>query len=291
MKLLFFILLTCICSISYAQQNTTADSSITPQKHTSQTASKAPWWVQRFTISAGGFIPTNNTNVKVGNSSGGGSDIDFENDLGFTSSTTTFIAGGEWRASKRSRFNFNYYNINRSATHTLQKDIQFADTTYHANATIQAFFNTAIYQVSYGYALLSKPKYELGLMVGAHLVDFSVGLGVVSSIGSVSGNKDFNTTAPLPDLGIWGGYAFSDHFAFNGAFSYLSLAVDNVKGQIVSYNASITYKAAETFSLALGYTGLNFDVDATTDKLHGAIKWGYNGPSFTANFSFGKKKW
>src|SRR4051812_9989965 len=50
----------------------------------------APWFVERFKISAGFFVPISNTSIEVSNKQGNnGTDIDFEDDLGFKRSAET----------------------------------------------------------------------------------------------------------------------------------------------------------------------------------------------------------
>jgi hypothetical protein len=83
-----------------------------------------PWWVERFHVSAGLFVPLSNTVVEVGNESGSfGTTIDFENDLGFNKSTTTFLGGVQWRASRRSKFELNYFHLSRESNHTCRKKL------------------------------------------------------------------------------------------------------------------------------------------------------------------------
>lgn len=289
MKTLIYVcLFTGMYGTASAQQTTDlpGQPSATSSRHA------APWWVERFRISAGFFIPLNNTEIKVGNEAGTfGTTIDFENDLGFSSTTSTFLGNAQWRISKRSRLDLSYYTINRTSSHLLQKDIEFADTTYRANAQVAAFLNNRIFQFSYGYAIISRPRYELGLMLGAHVLTGDIGMGVTTSAGSISGSKQFTFTTPLPDIGMWGGYAFSNRLSLNGGAGFLSVKTDNVAVSIFTYDATLTYKAGRHFLIAAGYTGLYFDVDITVKKLQGFIKWGYNGPSLSVSYVFGKRNW
>jgi hypothetical protein len=278
---IFFILITATSSL-YAQ-----DSISKIVKHPT-----APWFVERFRLSAGFFVPVNNTNIQVGVTGGAlGTDIDFERDLGFTNSQLTFQANFQWRISRRSRLNLNYYNIPRSATYTLKKDITFNDNTYHVNASVNSFFNTAIYQFSYGYAIVAKPKYEIGLLLGSHIIGGKAGIGLSGANANVSTSTNFGFTAPLPDLGIWGGYEISDRFAVTLDADYLALTVGDISGRIIAYNLQFLYKLMPQLDLTLGYTGLNFRVDVEKPKAEGHFKWGYNGPALGATFSFGKKSW
>ena len=217
--------------------------------------------------------------------------IDGEKDLGINKEVGTFLANFQWRISRRSRLNLNYYNIKRNSNHILQKDIIFGDNTYYAISSVYTFFNTAIYQFSYGYAILSKPKYEAGLLIGSHIVGANSGISLNGISNGLSVSNNFGFTAPLPDLGIWGGFATSDRFAINAEVSYFSLTMNHNTGRLLAFNLTFTYKLIKQLDLSLGYSGLDFKVITTKDNLTGNFKWGYNGPLLAVSFSFGKKSW
>lgn len=250
-----------------------------------------PWFVRRFKSTAGAFFPVNNTKIEIGNSDGSrGTEIDFEDDLGFKKSTVTFMGNFQWRASRRSRFDLGFFHLDRTTSRQLQKTIEFGDHTYPVNATVSSYFKVDIYQFSYGYAFLLGPKYELGLQLGIHTLSTGVGIGLAGQTAGVSYNDDFDFTAPLPDIGIWGGYAFTEKLALNGNVNYFSIKVNDFTGKIVSYNLSLMYQIIPDLSMALGYTGMNFTVDVVKTNMDGYLKWGYNGPTITASYSFGKRK-
>lgn len=252
----------------------------------------APWFVERFRLSGGFFVPVSNTNVRVGIRGGiAGTQIDFEKDLGFDSGVVTFLSNFQWRVTRRSRINLNYYNIPRNSSHKLHRDITFRGQTYPVNIAVNSYFNTAIYQLSYGYAIIEKPKYEVGIMLGTHLVGGSTGISVRVNGGSGSASTDFGFTAPLPDLGLWGGYAFNDRFGMNLDVDYLSVTVGEIFGSIFAYNLLFLYRVIDKLDLSLGFSGLNCRVDIIKTRADGHLKWGYNGPSLGATYSFGKKSW
>ncbi|MFD2890635.1 hypothetical protein ACFS5J_01220 [Flavobacterium chuncheonense] len=251
-----------------------------------------PWFVERFKIAAGLFQANSNTSIRVGTNNGKiGTEIDFEDDLGFSTTASTFIANFQWRASSRSRFDLTYYNIRRNSEYTLKKDIEFGDNTYNIDATVNAFFNTQIYRFSYGYAILSKPTFEVGLLFGAHIIGGNVGIGLTTANNELEAEEDLGFTAPLPDFGIWGGVSLSKRFAFNGEFDYLAVEIDNIRGRILAYNFGLTFRAVKQLDLTATYTGMHFRVDAERRHLNGHFVWSYNGPALLATFSFGNKKW
>jgi hypothetical protein len=257
-----------------------------------QSMKKTPWLVERFRLRAGLFVPINNTDVQVsGLNRDPGSDINLENSLGFSRVVGTFLANFQWRISPRSKLNAVYYNIERSSTYTLKQDIVFDSTTFLANSSVNAFFNTAIYQIAYGYSILAKPNYEVGIFIGTHTVGFSTGISAHGTTTGVNASTDFKFTAPLPDLGLWGSYILSNRFALSLDASYLALTIDGTNGRIFSYYVQILYKLLSRLDVSLGFTGLNFKVTKNVKNADGSFTWGYNGPSLSVIYSFGKNNW
>jgi hypothetical protein len=251
----------------------------------------APWYVERFKLDVSFFLPVNNTHIQVGITGGApGTPIDFQKDLGITKDIATFLASFQWRISSRSRLNLAYYDIRMNSNHVLQKEIEFKGETYPIYSPVYSFFNTAIYQFSYGYALVSKPKYELGLMIGTHILINNVGLSINGNNGGTA-SQTFAFNAPLPDLGIWGGYVFNNRLAANLNVDYLSLTIGDNSGTIFAYNIFLLYRLVAQLDLSIGFSGLNFKVVDTRKDFTGTLQWGYNGPSLGLAFSFGKKPW
>ncbi|MEJ0083249.1 MAG: hypothetical protein WDM78_20380 [Puia sp.] len=207
---------------------------------------------------------------------------------------------GKWRPfwqtsnggyPRRSHMTLNYYNVRRNSNHTLQKDIIFDDNTYHAHSSVNSYFNTAIYQFSYGYSIFSKPKFEAGVLIGTHIVGANSGISLNGTINGGSVSNNFGFTAPLPDIGIWGGFATSERFAINADISYFALTVNSNTGRLLAFNLNLIYRLVKKLDISLGFSGLDFKVNTIKNNATGIFKWGYNGPLLAVNFSFGKNKW
>jgi hypothetical protein len=253
-----------------------------------------PWFVERFRVAVGFYEMFNNTDVQISRTStNNGTAIDFERDLGFDKSNNSFLGDIEWRISSRSRINFTFYNNVRSTDKTLDREINIGDETYDINTNVHAFIKSNLFRLSYGYAILSKPKYEVGLLLGTHTIATKMGISVNGENVNAERNKDYNLTAPLLDLGIWGGYAFTDRFALRGEINYFQLQIDTFDGRTLGYNLTAYYRVWKKLDIGLGFAGLNFDVnyENTDRQLAYDIGWGYNGMTLVAVYSFGNKKW
>lgn len=254
-----------------------------------ESENKAPWFVRKYEAQLGFFMPFSNTNMSIGNDKGTlGTDIDLERDLGLKKYTFSAYTAFTWHISRRSRLNLSYFYIGRSATHTLEKDITFRDTTFHAYASVSTFFNTHIGRVTYGYAVLSKPTYEAGVLIGSHIINMNARLELNTSVGNLNYEDQSKFTAPLPDLGVFGGWAITDKWAINGEFSYLPVNISSWSIRILSYNLAVQYQPINNLSFALSYTGLDFKLSKDGDPLNGYVKWGYHGPTLMAIYRFGR---
>ena len=297
MKKLFSFLVISLFWFS-AQAQTTAEipveiNSSTIQNNDSENfqdydANELPWHARRFKLTAGAFFPSNNTEVEVGNNSGTfGNLIDFEKDLGFDKNTTSFTAAFEWRISRRSRLGAEYFYLRRTSSKVLERTIEFGDNIYPVDARVGAFMDNEIYRITYGYAFISKPKYEIGALIGGHILLGDVGLKLEGATAEVGYRDDFDFTAPLPDVGVWGEFVLGRKVGLYANVNYFALKVNDTDGRIWSYNLSVLYNVYQNFSLTAGYTGLNIRVDTVQERLNGFFKWGYNGPSITATYAFG----
>jgi hypothetical protein len=293
MKKLFCLLIVFLSFFTLNAQTageTPKDSLINVQDNSKEDIPvELPWHARRFKFTAGVFFPSNNTQVQVGSNDGNfGNMVDFEKDLGFDKSTTSFTGAFEWRISRRSRLGAEYFYLKRTSTRVLQKEIEFGDHVYEVDAKVSAFMDNQIYRITYGYAFISKPTYEIGALIGAHVMFADAGIRVIGNTAELEKRDNFDFTAPLPDLGLWGEFVLADKWGLYVNTNYFAIKINDIDGRILSYNISVLYNVYKNFSLTAGYTGLNIRVDAEKERLNGYFKWGYNGPTLTATYSFGK---
>ncbi|WP_298708633.1 hypothetical protein [Chitinophaga sp.] len=252
---------------------------------------QAPPFVTPFRITGGFFLPFNTTDVQLSETELLGTEVNLENDLGFSEHINTFVANAQWRAGARSRFDFSYYRFHRSARHQLQKTIRFGENTYDVQANTDAYFNTDIFRLSYGYAIFQGAQYEVGLKAGVHVIKTEMGIALTGVGQEYDLKDDFDVTAPLPDVGIWGGYAITPRLSLQGEASYMSLTVDDVHGDILTGGVHVNYNIVKGLDAALGYTGSRIRMEGERDGLIGDVDWRYHGPSLSVSWTFGNKRW
>ncbi len=247
-----------------------------------------PWPNSQYSIKLGAFAAINNTYLGMGANHEPYSNIDFENTLGMDKNTYSWLANANVRLGRRHRIDFSYYNIYRNSNMSLQDSLHFRDNTYFIGSDVSAYLNTNIFRLSYGYAFLSNENLELGALLGFHVLAFDIGMKMQGDNANIEISDDAKFTAPLPDLGFWGTYAFHNRWAISGELSYFAVKIDGIKGEILNAALALQYRITRFLEIDLGYT--NFDVIINIDRTHlqGDFNWNYNGPYINLAYKFGK---
>ncbi len=98
-----------------------------------------PW--ERFSLSLGGFITTLDSTVVLGAQElGTGIVVNVEDALNLDSDLTVFRGDAFVRlgSSQRHRLDFSYYDLRRSSTRTLTKDLEIGGNTYPIGTTVDS---------------------------------------------------------------------------------------------------------------------------------------------------------
>lgn len=242
----------------------------------------------RFEVRGGWFFTRFNTDLRVDSNAGLGTDVNLEDDLGMDQSDHTWFAGLEWRIATHHRLSVEYFNFDRSATRTLNKEISIDEETYPVGSTLSSEFNLEMLPVAYSYSFIRNERHELAGSIGVHWTQLEF-----NAIGSASLNgtdADFSTTQdsdlPLPLVGGRYSYNISERWQVGTNASYFYLSIDNIDGSLLSLNAHTEYWVSENFAVggALDYFRLN--VDASQNDFSGDVKYSYFGPKVFLKVGF-----
>lgn len=248
-----------------------------------------PLLTDTFTGSLGWFSTSNDTKIEVGSNTSDNSGIDFENDLGFDDNTNVGLANFQWRFTENFRLSLEYTGIHRNAKETLLIDIEWEDLTFHPGSKVSTDLDTDVYRVFVGYSFLNAKNYELGVGLGLHLMDLSMQIkgNASTNNGSISYQTDsVSVLAPLPNVGIYGAYAFSPKIIITGRFDWLSANTGDYSGSITSLSADIQYQAFKNLGIGIGYHYFGIDIDVSASDWKGSADYSYHGPKLFMTFNF-----
>ena len=235
----------------------------------------------RFSLSLGVFVTDRDTDTQLDGTTTG-SDINFEKDLGLDTSDTVFRIDGYYRFNERHRVDFSLFDLSRSASTTINRDIQWGDTSYTVNTVVDTDVDLKIYKAAYTYAFMRRDKGYLGATAGLYVADTRSSISE-QNLGQATIGE---ITAPLPVIGLRGEYALSDRWSFRGSGEFFFIEYEDIDGSLVDLYAGVDYQVLENMSIGLGVNSVSIDVDATKTSFAGGIDWQYVGGLLFLKFNF-----
>jgi hypothetical protein len=208
-----------------------------------------PW--ERFSLSLGGFITTLDSTVVLGAKELGiGLEINAEDALNLDSSLTVFRGDAFVRlgSSQRHRLDFSYYDLRRSATRTLTKDLEIGGNTYPIGTTVDSSLDFQIIKGGYSYSLLQDNRVDIALGLGMFVIpiDFEI-----SAAGRRSTSESI--TAPLPFVHFRADIALTPKLFLRQTYEFFYIQVNSFQGSLFNGLIALEYNPWKYIGFGLGY--------------------------------------
>ncbi|MGE4303357.1 MAG: hypothetical protein AB7E24_04910 [Novosphingobium sp.] len=243
-----------------------------------------------YWINVQAYYPRVDTNARVtaNTQEAIGTDIDFEKDLELDNRDILpavsagarfghFIVGAD------------FYKLKRSGSINLVRDIEFDGVTYPVNGRISSGFDSNIYRLTVGYAVIQKPDLEIGAALGLHATQFRLELsGEATTDGETfsTETRRKKVFAPLPTVGLFATYRLAPRVETAARIDYLSLKIGDYDGRLVNAQAGIAYQVLDNVSIGLAYRYVNYRIKIDKDAWSGRVRYALNGPALTLQASF-----
>lgn len=245
---------------------------------------------QSVWLRIGAFHPDIRSNVRVDHPTTGasGTEVQFE-DLGLAKKKTlpTLLLGarfgGAWRAE------FEYFQLRRDGRTTLGSLLNFDDTTFPVQASLETSFHSDVYRASLGYSFVKTPQAEVGAVFGLHVTSFDISLlGTVSAQGQpiTTQSEKQKHTVPLPTVGLYGAFALAPNWEATGRVDLFQLKHDRYDGRLINAQANVIYRFNGNVGIGLGYRYDDYRVNATKDDFRGHLEYKFRGPQAFVEVGF-----
>ncbi len=241
----------------------------------------------RYELALGSFYANVDTRVRLDATDLPGTEFSFENDLGLDENDSSFIGSFSTRFGRRSSLHLTGFSLNRGGTSESRISITLPDPddpddtiVIDEDLVVTSFFNVDTLRLSYRYSFINNPKAEFGIEVGLHVTAIELGLSTPNQPQIPTTAED--VTAPLPTLGVQGGYRFAENWYAMGNLGYFALEIDDIDGSITAMTAGVVWQPFKNVGFGLSYQYFDVEVKATTDSFGGVggeFRWRYAGPA------------
>jgi len=237
----------------------------------------------RFSASLGVFVTDRDTDTRIdASSSDTGTDVDLESDLGFDKSDSVFRFDGYWRIADKHRIDVSAFDLSRSATKVIDREITIGDTTYPLDTEISGDLDLGIYKAAYTWMFLRDGSDFLGVSAGLYIAD--VGAEFIGPLGVQRETRDI--TAPLPVFGVRGDYGLGERWTLRGSAELFVFEYNAFDGSLYDVFAGLDFAMTDAVSLGVGFNAVRFDLSLDDSDLTGSLDWSYSGAMVYLKFDF-----
>ena len=237
-----------------------------------------------WVVDIGAFYANLDSNIRIDGAGGNfGTELDFESDLGLEEREALFNASVTYAGWDRWIIGAEWFELDRNASTTLRRDVEWGNTLLPLGAAINAYFNVNIVRVFASYDLYRTDNTRAGVSMGVHSAGMEAGIDarfdlVGGSLGQFESDADTGAILPLPNFGLWVYHAFTDRLVGAVRFDAFALEIDEYRGILISTGASLRYRATEKLSLGAGYSFFDLDVRMERSRWNGEARFSYHGP-------------
>jgi len=232
----------------------------------------------------GYYQPTFRSRVAVGLPESAPPSISGEEDLGLNNNLGGYRLDGYWRFADRHRLYFGYYQLDRSSTKVLDKNIGPIEIpqlgvsdTILAGSNISAEAKWQVYILGYGYSFYKSETLEfagkfglnvvqMGTQLSGTLITQNHGTQTAATAGSV-------LTVPMPAFGFTGDWAPAERWRVRGSAGAFQIQFANVHADVVDAGLAGEFRLYRNIWLGTGYSTLNATVSSNSSNSTAYLDW------------------
>ena len=239
----------------------------------------------KFVFSVGAFVVQSDLRAGLNGQSATNPDVDFNDTFGRGGNATRVRADALWRITPTQHVRFMYFDDTRRSSRVLDRTVNWGDYTFQVGANVDSETKFTIAELAYEWAFVRSPSYELGATFGVHYTDMRIKLSGVATLTDANGNvsqaasavKSSSVPAPLPVIGLRGGWVVAPHWYVDALGQFFKMKVNGVDGRLSELGARATWMFSDNFGLGLGYSKYTSTYDVSRRSFDGRLRFGYSG--------------
>lgn len=230
-----------------------------------------------------------NTVASLDSDLGIGTSVRLEDEIDMDDNTDSFRADLYWRIGRRHRIDLGWFDLERSGTRTIDRDIRWGELEFEVGASVTAELQTEVIPLRYTYNILAGEDHELGLGLGVYGMMLRARMQGQVSAGTGGGasledSETFRSPVPLPVFSLQGGWAFADRFRAVGLLQYFYIdletnigQLDEVEGSIIDASLGVEYDATDNVCVGTSVNWFRFDAMAREAPLELEVEYAFTG--------------
>jgi hypothetical protein len=218
-------------------------------------------------------------------------DIDFNDDLKVSDTSTFFNGNLKWRFGKKRKWSLagQYFSNNATGSAILEEDIEWDDVIFLEGTNVGAGVKLEVARLFLGRSFFKNAQNDFGLGIGLHILDLSAfieGEAFINDGSSGFRRETQSISQPLPNIGGWYNYSPARNWLVHARVDWISANIGDYDGGLLNASVGVSYQAWRHvgFDLSWQYFNLNLDIDK--QDWNGGVDMTYSGPVLAVVFGW-----
>jgi len=241
-----------------------------------------PWLDSRFRLGIGEFFQSVDTNLSVGVAGEAlEREFDFEETFGLDNNDNRGSATFYWGFGDKWSVALQYLDQGSSRRAVLDQDVSWEDYTLKAGSFVGGGVSSEVYRLFFGRKFSVGPNHEFGAGLGIHwlqLEAFAEGEFYLNDQPYGFERRIASAEAPLPNIGAWYAYAFSQRWLAHARLDWFSASIDEYSGGLTNAAVGVAFQPWRHFAIGLDYNYFNLNVDVDSSNWYGSADFTREGP-------------
>ena len=247
-----------------------------------------PRWNESFHIRLGVYDFDADTKYSVTKTGDPPQTVNLDS-LGIDGDTITPMFELGWNFKQRWSLLAAYFRFEEDGQLLNKREFVIDGTVFPVSAALDSQMSINTYMLNLGYSFIQDERKELGIGLGVHGFEFETDVAASRRIGDkwfVVVEESEEVVAPLPNVRVFGRYAFNSRWHGSVHGGWLSADIDQYSGNLLTLDARVEFRATKRLGLGLGY--LWSSIDVTVDKTNKDEEYDveFKGPLLYLSYNF-----
>ncbi len=247
-----------------------------------------------FSASLGYMKSSNSFNIRAeGNEfdPGFSEDIDFNDSVGVSDSSTFFNGSFRWKFGSQRKWSLwgQYFSNNATGGAILTQDEEWEDVIFREGTFVSGGVKLAVARVFIGRSFIMNDQHDFGMGIGIHNLDLDAFIeGEIIIDDETTGIKNFPVSGSqiLPNIGTWYNFSPAKKWLLHGRLDWISASIGEYDGSLWNASVGVNFQAWRHVGLDLSWQYFNLNASVDKSDWRGGVDMTYSGPVLAATFNW-----
>jgi outer membrane scaffolding protein for murein synthesis (MipA/OmpV family) len=210
-------------------------------------------------------------------------ELDLEDFFGAADNETVAQLDAYYRFGFYHRIDLGYFELQRSSSTTLQRDVWFEDQLYPEGTDLLTGSESRLLRLGYSYSLMRDGQKELGLTAGLSYTRFKSSVRVDDAQQQP---EQVRVNTILPTFGVFGSVPLGDNWRLAADIDVFALNFDRYDGYMAYIALDLERRINERFGVGLGYNFYGMRLKSKNNDFNGTLRVRHQGPKVYVSVKF-----